>query len=98
MPDDSMSNIPERRTGWVFEKTINVPTVLTIAAFAFAGFRWGSGVDTDIQMLKAEDANQKATQVAMINSQDKLDARMDQGFRELRQVMFAVQNEISKKK
>lgn len=98
MSDDAMNNLPERRGGWVFDKTVNVPTVLTIAAFAFAGFRWGSGVETDIQTLKVENANRKETQVAMIQTQSNLAAEMKQDFRELRQVLFAVKDEISKKK
>lgn len=93
-----MSQIPERRAGWVFDKTVNVPTVFTIAAFAFAIIRWGGGIEADISMLKAADANRKESQAAIVQSQDKLDTKMDQGFRELRQVMFAVQSELTKKK
>lgn len=97
MKQVDMAGFQERRSGWQFDKTINMPTVLSIAAMALAMFSWGSKTDSRLTALETSELARKESMAAQIASQAARDAEQRQDFRELRARMDALKDAVSKK-
>lgn len=89
--------IPERRSGWVFDKTINIPTIwgFVLAFCAIVG--WGGGVNTDIKLLYSENKALKEALASLTASQNAMTVEIRQEFRENRARMDAVKDALVKK-
>lgn len=96
-----MPNIPERRSGWVFDKTINTPTIITILMIAFGGFNYFaatiSNQDKRITVLESSEVMRKEQIALQAAQQAARDAEQRQQMNYLVQRMDALKDAVLKK-
>lgn len=96
-----MPNIPERRSGWVFDKTINTPTIITILMIAFGGFNYFattiSNQDKRITVLESSEVMRKEQIALQAAQQAARDSEQRQQMNYLVQRMDALKDAVLKK-
>ncbi len=94
---DHIDMIPERRQGLVWDKSISLGNVLTIVMMAATMFIWGGRQDGRIAVLESAEVARKEATAIQIAAENARAAETRQDFREIRQMIEALRNSVSKK-
>jgi len=94
---DHIDMIPERRQGLVWDKSISLGNVLTIIMMAATMFIWGGRMESRISVMETSEMARKEASAIQIASENARAAETRQDFREIRQMIEALRNSVSKK-
>lgn len=94
---DHIDMIPERRQGLVWNKSISLGNVLTIIMMAAAMFIWGGKMEGRISIIESSDIARKEAAAIQLAAENARAAETRQDFREIRQMIEALRNTVSKK-
>lgn len=88
---------PERRHGLVWEKSISLGNVLTMIGMVVCMFVWGGRLEGRVAILESADISRKEAATMQRAVEDQRAAETRQDFREIRLMIEALRNSVSKK-
>lgn len=96
MPGDNEVT-PERRNGWQFDKTINMPTVISLVVLAVGGFSYISDINVRVAKIEKADDERKTFAIQQANALAVQLSEIKQDNRELRLQLNSVHAALLKK-